>query len=122
MDSDLSNGTSAYQDDNREGYKEPIAWKRLRQYVYLKKLSIINLHLQFRSNIIHLSPNTSVDGFFFGNKIVQFLGGGSLDFFVIGYLKHDLIYRKTFKIPELVLCDEDVIKEHTVPEDFLIRN
>jgi len=119
---DLSNGISVYQDDNREGCIEPIAWKRLKQYIKSEKVFIINLHLQFRSNIINVFNGIETDGYFFGNKIVQFLGGGSLNFFIVGYIKSNLIYRKTFKVPELVLADEDVIKEHTVPEDFLIRN
>lgn len=121
---DLSDGTSAYQDDCREGYEEPIAWRRLGEYTKINKLQINTLHLQFRSNIIHPIPDEAfpLEGFFFCNKIVTFLGGGNLHFYVVGYLKDGKIYRKVYKTPELILFDQDIKLEHEVPEDFIIRN
>ena len=118
----LSNGISVYQDDLREGCEESSAWRRLRQFVTKEKLSIINLHIQFRSHIIRPDLPVAPDAYFFCNKIVQFLGGRSLDFYVVGYLKDGLVFRQTFSTPELILFGQDVKKENEVLEDFLIRN
>lgn len=118
----LSNGLAVYQDDDREGCAEPSAWRRLKAYVNSEKLSIVGLHIQFRSAILYSIIPADCEAVCFCHKVVQFLGGNNFKFFVIGYIKHKKIYRKTYRIPHLVVWDEDIKNEHEVPEDFIIRN
>ena len=47
----LSNGLTIYQDDERSG-KEPVAWKRLKEYCQSESLNIVGMHLKFRSHVI----------------------------------------------------------------------
>lgn len=114
----LCDGTVVYKDDEREGQEIQSAWIRLQKFCRENKKSIIDLHLRFRSNIIHVLDRDS-DGYFFANKIVQLIGGPSFDFFVIGSIKNGKIFTKTFKTPELIQVEES---ERSLDEyiDFVI--
>lgn len=103
----LSNNFKVYQDDDRPGEEIASAWLRLQRYCEIGKVSIISLHLQFRSNIIHPLPQNA-KGYFFSNKIVQFVGGKEpFKFFVLGSVDDkDVITTQTFKIPELIKLEE----------------
>ncbi len=114
----LCDGTVVYKDDEREGQEIPSAWIRLQKYCKENKKSIIDLHLRFRSNIIHALDKNS-EGYFFANKIFQLIGGPAFNFFVVGTVKENKILTKTFKIPELIQVEESERNLEDY-EDFVI--
>jgi len=118
----LSNGLKVYQDDDRPGEEINSAWIRLKTYLEIsKEISIIGLHLQFRSNIIYPLPQNS-KGYFFSNKIVQFIGGSPLRFMVVGYVdEKEKIHTQTFNIPELLKLETST-RNLNEWLDFVIRS
>lgn len=120
---ELSDGTTVYQDDNREGLEIPVAWRRLRLYTKIEKTKIVDLYLRFRSNIIRPLPRNG-DGYFFCNKILQPITSKNriiINFYVIGVVKNKLVFTQTYKIPELLLAEQSVRNLENC-EDYVICN
>ena len=61
----LSNGLVVYQDDEKSGKNEPVAWKRLYDYCQKEKADIIGMYLKFRSNIKQMPSGEDIDGYYF---------------------------------------------------------
>ena len=61
----LSNGLVVYQDDEKSGKNEPVAWKRLYDYCQQEKVDIIGMYLKFRSNIKQMPSGEDIDGYYF---------------------------------------------------------
>lgn len=109
----LSDGTTVYQDDDRPGL-EPIAWFRLKKYVYENNLDIIGLKIKFRSHIeTILSENERYDGVFFKRGVLAFCGQETRHLYIVGGVKDGIIYSETWKIPEILLEE----KENRILED-----
>lgn len=119
----LSDGTTVYQDDYREGLEVPVAWRRLKQYTSFKEIGVVDLYLRFRSNIIRPLPKDG-DGYFFCNKILQPVTSSKkiiINFYVIGVVKNKLVFTQTYKIPELLLAEQSTRRIEDC-EDYLICN
>lgn len=61
----LSNGIVVYQDDEKSGKDEVVAWKRLYDYCAKEQTDIISMYLKFRSNIKQMPSGEDVDGYYF---------------------------------------------------------
>lgn len=122
----LSDGSKIYQDDDRPGEEIPSAWVRLKEWINHSrlegsKISIIDLHLRFRSNILNPLPKNA-DGYFFANKIIHFVGAKEpLKFIVLGYLEDGLIKRRTIKVPELLILQDDIKTLEDKYQEFVIK-
>lgn len=108
----LNDGRSVYQDDGRPGLDKESAWERLYYFCQETGLYITGMRLQFRSHVEHLEPNK--EGYFFCKSI---LGSPFMEknfhYFVAGYLENGIIYTRTWKIPELIVYEE----ERRIPKD-----
>lgn len=96
----LSNSEQVWQDDNRPGLDEPIAWLRLKAYIKKKNLRIVSIHLKFRSHIVPLLSSES--GYYMGKGIGGFVGGKNKDYYVYGYVRSSQLIREWWYSPELV--------------------
>tara|TARA_B100000959_G_scaffold280118_1_gene341398 strand:- start:32 stop:493 length:462 start_codon:yes stop_codon:yes gene_type:complete len=99
----LSNGVVAYQDDDRDGQKEPVAWKRLADYCNSENINISSLHIKFRSNIIHITlPNSK--GHYFSYGILKDMHKHEDEkYYVCGNLLDEGLQYTWYKTPELTL-------------------
>jgi len=97
----LSNGVVAYQDDHRNGQREPIAWKRLHDYCLKEEVGISSLHIKFRSNVIHIThPNS--EGHYFSYGILKDMHKSEDEkYYVCGTLLQDELNYTWYKTPEL---------------------
>lgn len=104
----LSNGEKVIQDDNRPGVEPPQAWIRLGNYCRQNRVHVVRLILRFRSHFEETTPDNAL-GYYFINKVAVVQGEQNMYFYVVGYLDEDRkIHTKTWKIPELIVIDEDI--------------
>lgn len=109
----LDNGLEIFQDDFRqydfEDDRRYSTWSRLRDFCYKEDLSIVNLRLQFRTNVQNLPTNS--EGYYFCKSILGVFGTiENLHFFVAGYVMNDVLRVSKWQIPELI-CIENQIRE-----------
>lgn len=110
---ELNDGTLCYQDDGRPDCPEISGWIRLRQYCLNEGKWIKAMYLQFRTETVALPPNK--DGYYFCNSVLSWLNSDkTFHYFVAGYEQDGKVYAKKYKIPELLLEEEDV---RTVSDD-----
>jgi hypothetical protein len=74
----LSDGTSVYQDDNRPGEKQPIAWLRLASYIKdkqkeLGEFGIEKLQIKFWNHIEEAAPSNAL-AYYWINGVEAFSG------------------------------------------------
>lgn len=115
----LSNGETIYQDDGRFSNQIP-TWTRLKKYIENSDLKIKNLYIQFRSNKQFPLPENS-DAYLFCNSVIGSPGMVTLGFFIIGFVENGILKVQRWKIPELVLIEEET-REIEKNERFLIWN
>lgn len=120
----LSNGEVITQDDSRPGEQPPQAWLRLAEYVQVNGLRITQMWLEFRDLAkAHLPANAA--GYFFKHSIMASVNtGANFRFYLIGYLDGDKVRVQRWKVPELILTeqeDRDPANEDLVGPS-LIRN
>jgi hypothetical protein len=97
----LSNGITAYQDDDRPGL-EPSSWLRLREYVKQTESRIIKLYLKFRSHVECPMPDNA-EHYYFCKKAAAFWDGSPTRHSVlIGYANDDTINVQEWAVPELI--------------------
>lgn len=98
----LSDGRKVYQDDDRPGLSEPVAWKRLRTFLQENEnLSIVGMTIGFRDHIINIGDNA--DGYYFCNAILgEITTGLNLGFYICGTLKDGILMTTMWKIPEII--------------------
>ena len=65
----LDNGLKVYQDDDRPGLTERVAWLRLKQYIHDNHCNITGLFLRFRSHELQVVPQNK-DGYFFFKDVL----------------------------------------------------
>ena len=103
---ELNDGTLCYQDDGREDTAIS-GWERLRNYRLSTGKWIVGLYLQFRRETIALP--TGKDGYYFCNAALSWLNSNTtFHYYVAGYVEGGKIIAKKYKIPELILDEEDV--------------
>lgn len=103
----LSNGEYVMQDDNRPGVEPHSAWLRLAEYVRQNRLSIKEMWVQFRSHVESTLP-ADADGYFFRKCAMGFLFDNSTyGFYLIGYLHNGKVRVQKWKVPELLLVEEE---------------
>ena len=100
----LSNGEVVYQDDNKYGYDD-VAWKRLQKYCLDKSVHPIHMGIRFRSH--YEDCGTSSIGFFFRRGIKAGLDYTN-HYYIVGRIEQDKVYTKKFRVPKLLLEEEDV--------------
>ena len=110
----LSNGLTVYQDDYRPNLTEYSAWRRLRQYCKSNSVQISELKLQFRS---HVEDVPKGDGYYFARGAGAWFGKPTDHFFVVGFVKNDIIYKTWWRIPELLKDREQEIPLTDLPWD-----
>lgn len=117
----LSNGEKIIQDDNRPGVEPASAWLRLRDYCRQTGAHVVELKLQFRSH--HEAPlPTHAEGYYFCNRVSAVWGSEeSCHFFVIGVLVNNNIFVQHWKVPELILIQEEVRPADHLDERLLRR-
>lgn len=104
---ELNDGTLCYQDDGRPDIPEKSGWIRLHEYCLSTGKYIIGMYIQFRRETIALPANK--DGYYFYNSALSWLNDNRTFYsYVVGYLENGKIYTKKYKIPELIVEDEDV--------------
>lgn len=105
----LSNGTEVFQDDNRPGL-EWNAWTRLYHYLQQNPdLTIIGMRLEFRSHVERLPSHA--DGYYFSHGMSAVFMSQTWSNFVAGYAKDGVLYKSTWRVPELCQIDYDEIKD-----------
>jgi len=99
----LSNGLTVYQDDDKSGKHEPVAWKRLHRYCQEEGVDVIGLCLRFRSNVVVVKTPDAIDGFYFAYGAQrEFDEDITRAYYVIGYYKDDYIMSTWYTTPELL--------------------
>lgn len=104
----LSNGEEVWDDSEREEYSEKYAWYRLKEYVLRNGLWITDLKLLYKSHVEVLPSNK--DGYYLGRGNISNVSEVRIDrsnYYIAGYYEDGKIVRKWFKVPELVIHDED---------------
>lgn len=103
----LNDGTKCYQDDGREDCPTTSSWLRLRNFCQVNGLYIVSMYLRFRTENIHLPADK--DGYYFCNSVLSWLNDSKMfHYYVVGYIENGVIYTKKYKIPELIVEEEDV--------------
>jgi len=120
---DLSDGTRVYCDDNRPGLAEPIAWKRLRTYLYDNNLYIKQLFIRFRTEVRSIG-SSDVGYMFRKGMMADVASGANFHRFVLGLINEDYkIKTQTWTVPELDhFSSEDDTREIKGHEDSIIWN
>jgi len=104
----LNDGSKIYQDDDRPGLDEPVAWYRLNTYIHKHNLRIIRFRIQFCSNIVWTLDNQ--DGYYFSKGVGAFAfnpNGGNISIHNIGYYNkiNNIVMVKSYVIPSHILID-----------------
>lgn len=104
----LTNGEEVFDDDGRLNlYNNPLpaSWIRLKEYCESKNIGIDRIYLRFRSHYEHIEK---ADGYMFKRGSLGSPGMKTRNFFVIGRVVKDKIYVQKWKIPELIVEEEDI--------------
>jgi len=116
----LDDGTTVYQDDDRDGISPPSAWLRLREHCRVNSRHIVRLFLRFRSHVEHLPENA--DGYFFCKAALGVFGNDHTQhFYVVGSLKNGILTVDKWKIPELIRWETET-REYSLDDECLIYN
>lgn len=112
----LSDGSTAYMDDNRpDHYRD--SWSRLRKYCYETGIYVKNMSFKFRSHIENIytdENNQLISGFFFTKAALFGIASKKTENrFVGGVLIDNILYTKKFVVPELVLVEEEARNPET---------
>jgi hypothetical protein len=102
---ELSDGTTAYEDDGRPGADPPQAWLRLGEHCRRHGLRIVAMRLQHRTRIVELPPGK--DGYYHAKLAFGVAGGESFSAYKAGYLEGGVLRVGTWKTPELEPMGEE---------------
>jgi len=102
---ELSNETIVYEDENRYGPDDK-AWLRLKQYCKENNLNISKVWIQFRSHKELVVENTG-DGIFFRRKILGNPFDNNRHYYVFGLVNANKIHTWHWKVPEVIMEEED---------------
>lgn len=108
---DLNNGEQVYDDDGRRNEKDqPMisSWLRLKEYCDEHKLWITSMYLRFRSHYEHITPNA--DGYFMKKGGLASPGMPTHHYLIVGVVEQHIINVNKWKIPELIVEEEDTRK------------
>lgn len=117
----LSDGSVVYQDDDRPGL-EPIAWFRLKKYVYEKNLDIVGLKIKFRSHTENILENNKYDGVFFKRGAMAFPGQKTQHLYILGAVVNGIIMSETWRVPEIILEEKENRILESEPRKCVILN
>lgn len=112
---ELSDGTSAYYDDDRPGNLINSSWIRLRYYLQENNLSIKRLRLKFRSN--HKLVGEGADGYFFCKQLFGGFGKKGKGFYLTGTLRSSILTVEQWVVPELEWSGSEI---REIPENECI--
>ena len=117
----LSDGTTVYQDDNRPGIEPASAWIRLGSYLKETELKIDRFRLQFRSNVVNL-PHKASAYFFCRGALKNSSWSETYELFIVGTLSEGIFELRKYKIPELVIVEEETRSLEKASPLCVIRN
>lgn len=96
----LSNKDKIFQDDYRPDLEEKSAWLRLKKYLAINDLYIVNMVLQFRSHIIQIG--TDKEAYFFCKSVGAWSFGPSFNYYKAGFCQGERVHVTTYQVPELI--------------------
>lgn len=117
---ELNDGTTVYQDDGRPGREPSSAWVRLGMSCRETGRFIVDMRLQFRSNIFPMEPGRA--GYYFGKVAFGVWGGGSYEGFLAGWLDGDGVEIRHVKVPELMLLRAERRRVDLCRRNLIIRD
>lgn len=104
----LSNGEQVIQDDGRPGPLRESAWIRLGKYVQERGLKIQQMSISFRNEPPIRLPDQA-EGYFFRTSVGGLLTSElTFEFYLVGYLRNEKVMVQRFKVPELILVQNEV--------------
>ena len=108
----LSNGITIYQDDERPGIEEPIAWKRMRTYCAEEGVGIEFLRLKFRSNVVPITPKKNVpDKYYFAYGVTKdIVATEHHEYYLCGFCLGESLHYSWYKIPEMIKRNTNTTK------------
>lgn len=120
----LSSGITVYQDDNRAGVDEPIAWKRLRSYCVKQKEQIDFLRIKFRSHVVPITPKKILPTYYYFSYGItkDIVDDFNQDFYLSGFSFDKSLHYSWYKIPEIIkekTNSMDIPKDATKDERFI---
>lgn len=105
----LSTGEVVTMDDGRPGLEPESAWLRLASRCASEGVSVRELWLHFRSNVVRSILPTDAAGYFFSKAVMGFLTSGQTHwFFLVGHLVGDEVHVQKWAVPELILMETEV--------------
>lgn len=112
---DLNDGRRIYQNDTTGNS----SWLELKEYLFNnKKLHIQNMFLQFRDNFQHVGSDN--EAYFFSKRLMSQFGCENDQFFyIVGATNNDNLHVKHFRIPDLIIGEED---DRDISNGQYIRN
>lgn len=100
----LSNGLVVRQDDYRSGRTPDVAWLRLGNYCVENDVDIIGLHLKFRSHVIPITSDESIQGHYFSYGIQKEIDESiTKQHYVCGFARQNTLDYDWYKTPELTI-------------------
>ena len=116
----LSNGQTAFQDDDREGVYHHSAWVRLKDYCEQEGVYINDLKIKFRSHVV---PIPKSEGYHFIKGIGCMVGFDSEEFFIVGTLEDSGLKRTWYKVPEIIENKTSNVEADEIPkyESLIIK-
>ena len=104
----LSTGEQVLQDDDRPGVEPKSAWLRLGEHVKKTGSKIVELSIRFRDEPAVTFPSNA-EGYFFRKSMGAFLfSDTSYGFYVVGVLQEGTLLVQKWKVPEMVLVEEEI--------------
>ena len=99
----LSDGRLVYEDDDRPGYEERSAWKRLKTFCELNKLYVKQMFIKFRSHT-EVCPEGH-NGYFFRKGVIASFRERriTLHRYLTGPVTGGIINVQVWQVPEIIL-------------------
>lgn len=102
---ELSDGTMVYEDENRYGYEDK-AWLRLQTYCKENQVWIKKVWIKFRSHTEFVFENTG-DGVFFRRGVMGNPFDITRHFYIFGLVNGEKIHAWHWRVPEIIIEEED---------------
>ncbi len=116
----LSDGSTVFQDDDREGDFHPSAWIRLKDHCDSKGVYIDSLSIRFRDHKVEVPK---AEAYHFIKAVGCMVGFAEEHFFIVSLLKQDKLTRNWYKVPEIVIDESSVVTAEDIPryESLMIK-
>ena len=82
-------------------FHEYKTWEGVKKHCEEKSVFVKDFRLQFRSHEIKIDLSDA-NGLYFIRSVLGQMGGDSKDYYTVGVIKGDVVYKKMWIMPELV--------------------